>query len=84
MKDFPMEAENHLEWENAKNDDDIDANGQTNFKREKVLPKTMDINEAHELGHKSNQLLTKLQNAMELSWSNARDVGLPWGPIKRP
>jgi hypothetical protein len=48
-----------MEWENAKNND-IDEIGQTKHKREKVLPKTMDINEAHKLwGHKSKQLLTK-------------------------
>jgi hypothetical protein len=45
-------TEQTSEWKNAENSEDIDANRQTKHKREKVLPKTMNINEAHELwGH---------------------------------
>ncbi len=60
MKAFSTGLEQQMAWQNSSNTQNFDANGQTKHQREKPLPKTMDINEAHELwGHKSKQLLIK-------------------------
>ena len=54
MKAFPAELEQQTTWQNSSNTKNFDANGQRKHQREKPLPKTMNINEAHELcGHKS-------------------------------
>jgi hypothetical protein len=60
MQTFPAGTEAQSEWQDAKQGKVFDANGQTKHKRERVMLKTMDINEAHELwGHKSKQLFIK-------------------------